>query len=153
MNAKGRMTHASWITAVTFIARGLRALPVVRDHPLWWFRLHLDGLKSHEAVYKANEIFFLFRILLVIERSNSSHVNQAYDKDPARVSKDTMRTFIPAVRDTLGYIVGHEMDQWALLKVVAGCERYITEEAWVRCVVGCCFPHHRSTLFAEASSV
>jgi hypothetical protein len=70
----GYMTHRTWMKVARILAKYIRRLPVVRDHPDWWFRLHLDGLTAHEAMAHANQIFFLFKILIVIENSHSSQV-------------------------------------------------------------------------------
>lgn len=128
----GYVIKELWVKAALIYAKAIRALPVVRDHPLWWFRLHLDGLTVHESLFKANEIFSLMRILLVIENSHSSHVNQAYDDAPARARKEACKQFVPEVRDRLGITVHHEMTQEALLKVLACLDVYVTGDVWVR---------------------
>ena len=127
----GMMTHAAWTELAPRIAKSIRALPVICDHPSWWFRLHVDGLSAHD-LFEANKIFADSKILVVIEESHSSHVNQSYDKDPARASKEAMRQFIPDVRDHLGATVNHELDQWSLIRVIACLEPYVPPEAWVR---------------------
>jgi hypothetical protein len=126
------MLEETWVTVAKILVKHIRDLPVVRDHPNFWFRLHLDGLSAHEKLYVANKIFFDAKILLVIENSHSSHINQAYDKDPARASKQALRDFLPDIRDHLGIAVGTNLTQWLLLSIISTLEPHIRKEDWVR---------------------
>jgi hypothetical protein len=111
-NERGYMTNETWLELVPLLCEAIRALPVVRDHPTWWFRLHLDGMVSHHTVLKANIIFAAYRIWVIIEWPHSSHVNQAFDRDPARAAKAALTSIVPEVRDSLGLVANTELDQW-----------------------------------------
>lgn len=128
---KGYMNDGTWLTTVRIVSERIRALPEVAKRPTWWVVLHLDGLVSHHKVLEANKIFEAYRIRVIIENSHSSQINQAFDKDPARASKQALRVWIPTVRDKLGSIQGTSMDQWTLLTVVACTEEHIKPHHWI----------------------
>jgi hypothetical protein len=137
-NDRGYMTNETWLKIVPLICKAIRSLPVVRDHPTWWFRLHLDGLVSHHCLLQANVIFACYRIWVIIEWPHSSHVNQAFDHDPARAAKQALTEIVPEVRDSLGFVTNNPLDQWGLLIVVASLAKAIRPQHWIngfkRCV-------------------
>ena len=53
MNSSAYMDDATWILCVKAMAAGIRAMPVIRDHPEWWACLTFDGFKSHVNVNKS----------------------------------------------------------------------------------------------------
>jgi hypothetical protein len=125
MSKKGYVNDENWLEIALIVARAIRNLPVVKDHPTWWVRLHVDGLSSHHKVYQANLIFAAHRIWIIVEIPHSSHLNQvrvlcacyvlistlllliqffiqSFDADPARASKGALRDFLPEVRAACG---------------------------------------------------
>jgi hypothetical protein len=45
MTPNAYMTKAAWAEIAPKIARGIRQLPFVRDHPNWWFWFSVDVLR------------------------------------------------------------------------------------------------------------
>ena len=86
-------------------------LQVVRDHPEWWFLLSMDGFASHLNVREALEIFDQFKILLLKEEGDSSHVNQSYDQLVAKQDKLLTKTYLGMFRT---YLKGN-IDQYLLV--------------------------------------
>jgi hypothetical protein len=76
MSKKGYVDDDVWLKIALHICRAIRNLPVVKDHPRWWIRLHVDGLAQHHKMYQANLVFYAYRIWLVVELPHSSHLNQ-----------------------------------------------------------------------------
>jgi hypothetical protein len=133
LSAVGSYTDdASWPKVAKVIAKSIRAAPVVKDHPDWWVRLHMDGLVSHQKLAEVNQMFFDLKILLVIENSHSSHVNQAFDADPAKEAKKATKEGLSALRDNFNHIMSGPMDQWALLKCCVAIDPNIEGIHWVR---------------------
>jgi hypothetical protein len=66
MTPSAFMTHEAWDAAALRLAKGIRNMPVIRDHPLMWVLLHLDGYKSHVMTFLANLIFRDHCIMVVI---------------------------------------------------------------------------------------
>jgi hypothetical protein len=91
MSEKGYVNDDNWPEIALLIARAIRARPVVRDHPTWWVRLHVDGLPQHHKLYVANKIFALHRIWILVELPHSSHVNQV---DLAAILLHSIRSFL-----------------------------------------------------------
>jgi hypothetical protein len=87
MTPNAFMTHDAWDESAELLAKGIRAMPVIRDHPTWWVILHLVGFKSHVMTYEAQKIFAEYRILVVKENAHSSQINQAFDQLVAKASK------------------------------------------------------------------
>ena len=113
MTGGAYMTHEAWDLSAPKLAQGIRNMPVIRDHPEFWVILHLDGFKSHVMTYEAQQILYDHKILVVKENSQSSHVNQAYDQEPAKKGKAEDRRWLPAIRDRPGLL--RSMDQWTLI--------------------------------------
>jgi hypothetical protein len=90
------MTDQVWIEMAETVAMGIRAMPVIEDHPDWWCLLSLDGYGSHLKI-EALEIFAKYNILVIKEEGNSSHVCQAYNqlvvKQDKRVTTDLLEGF------------------------------------------------------------
>ena len=53
---------------------------MVCDHPTWWVRMTCDGFGSHKRTIRAQELLHKFKIEMVIEEGDSSHVNQPFDR-------------------------------------------------------------------------
>ena len=47
MTPTGYMTEECWDDMAEEVAKGIRAMPVIKDHSDWWVRLVLDGFGSH----------------------------------------------------------------------------------------------------------
>ena len=84
MTPNAFLTNEAWDTAAEPLAKGIRAMPVIRDHPDFWVVLLLDGYAAHVMTFIAQLIFLNYKILVVKETSGTSHVNQAYDQAPAK---------------------------------------------------------------------
>eukprot|EP00957_Ditylum_brightwellii_P061961 4702225-Ditylum_brightwellii.AAC.1 len=87
LNKSGYMTDKDWLIATEQLCKGLRSLPVVRDHPVWWFMLTCDGLSLHVNTPDALHLFEEHKIMSVKEEGNSSHFAQSYDQQPAKCDK------------------------------------------------------------------
>ena len=116
MTPEAFMTNDTWDTIVPELVKGIRAMPVIRDHPNFWVILHLDGFKSHVMTLKAQMMFRHHRILVVKENSHSSQINQAFDQAPAKAAKAENRRWLPLIRDRQNLVTS--VDQWALLCAV-----------------------------------
>jgi hypothetical protein len=90
------MTNQVWIEMAETVAMGIRAMPVIKDHPDWWCLLSLDGCGSHLKI-EALETFAKYDILVIKEEGDSSHVCQAYNqlvaKQDKRVTRDLLEGF------------------------------------------------------------
>ena len=69
------LTDDTWITIAPIIAKGIRSLPVVRNHPDWFFTLTLDGFASHLNA-QAFQVFKDYKIMLILEDGDTSDTNQ-----------------------------------------------------------------------------
>jgi len=116
MNANAYMDDDTWRKLVTALCIGIRALPVVRDHPTWWFTLSADGFGSHFKFADVMDIFTKFLILFLKEEGDSSDTNQAYDKFVARDDKLQSKCLTGALRDAKHLTKG-VVDQYHLLHV------------------------------------
>ena len=66
------LTDAVWLELAPIIAKGIREMPVIRNHPDWWVTLSLDGYGSHMNLASANQIFTDHLIWIVKEEADSS---------------------------------------------------------------------------------
>ena len=80
--------------------RDVRNMEVIRLYPNLWGLLLVDGFSSHIMTYHAQEVFRQYRIMVLCEDSNTSQVNQTFDKHPAKRSKSTLRAWLPQVRNS-----------------------------------------------------
>jgi len=87
LNANGFMTDDTWVELAPAIAKGLRDMPIVRDHPNWWIRLSLDGFSSHVMCLIALMIFWSHKIEIAKEDGHASHVEQPFDRFVAKTDK------------------------------------------------------------------
>jgi hypothetical protein len=85
------MTDAAWEAIAEKMAKGIRAMPIIEDHPDWWVRYSVDGFGSHKKLLIVMRIFAAYLITLLIEEADSSHVNQPFDRGVAKHGKSTMR--------------------------------------------------------------
>ena len=122
------MTNAAWDESAEELARGIRQMPVIKDHPNYWVILHLDGFKSHVMTYAAQMMFRRYKIMVVKENSHSSQINQAFDQAPAKQAKAETRRWLPSVWNCPNLI--RIMDQWTLLCVFMTGQDGGRKEAW-----------------------
>jgi len=116
-----------WLSIAPNIAKGIRAMPVIKDHPSWWVVLSLDGFGAHCNVQLALQIFSDHKIWIIKEEGDTSQVNQAYDQAVAKADKDLMRAALALLRPQLGMAI----DQWYLITVALQAQLSIKEEHWV----------------------
>ena len=133
------MTDDAWEEITPFLIKGIRAMPVIRDHPLWWVRLSLDGFKSHVNSASSMKLFQEAKIDILKEEADSSQVNQPFDRDPAldekRIGRDLMSCLRLAVR---------VLDQWKLVHIIAEAHRVLPKGSWERSFKRCnLHPDHR----------
>lgn len=111
------MTNEAWDYVTPRLITGIRDLPVVRDHPEWYVLLFFDGFKSHMLTTAAQQAFANARILTLKENAKSSHVNQAFDKDVAKLLKAGVRRWLHAAPEVTT-APSKIYDQWDVLSVV-----------------------------------
>lgn len=87
MTAKGFMTDEAFDVAAPKLAKGLRALKNVRDHPDWWMLLCGDGFHAHKFTVLAQICLRAHKTLHLIEEGDSSQVNQPFDREAAKHGK------------------------------------------------------------------
>ena len=97
--------------------KGIRELPEVKDHPEWWFVLHLDG---PQLTFAAQQVFADHKILLVKEN--------AFDQAPAKLSKLGLHRWLPFARQLA---IKGGLDQWQLLCVVLDAHKDGWADAWI----------------------
>jgi len=125
MTPNAYMTDEAWEEATEILAKGLRNLPVVCDYPDWWFILTLDGYGSHLNVYKTLKIFSDYKIMLVKEEGDTSHVNQAYDQSVAKADKRHVREWLEKIRHKIGIF-----NQWTLISTCLVALKSVLPSTW-----------------------
>jgi hypothetical protein len=90
MTPSAYMTDTAWLDLVPDLCKGIRAMPVVCQHPDWWFTLLFDGFGSHLGT-EALKIFAEYKIQCAKEEGYSSDTNQAYDQLVAKADKWILR--------------------------------------------------------------
>ena len=81
MTENAYLTNEIWGTEIVpHLIQWLRKAPVVCDHSDWWVTLYLDGFQAHVDTLLSQQAFADAKILIVKENSNTSHVNQAFDR-------------------------------------------------------------------------
>ena len=89
-------------------------MDVIKDHPTWWVRFVLDGFGAHFD-HEAMEIFATYKIMVLKEEGNMSHVNQLYDQDVAKTDKSNVRCYASVLRNHCQSV--KVIDQWTLVSV------------------------------------
>eukprot|EP00957_Ditylum_brightwellii_P029345 2218406-Ditylum_brightwellii.AAC.1 len=110
LNSNGYITNEDWIIATEHLCKGLCALPVVNEHPDWWFLLTCDRFASHVNTPEALQTFAKYKIMLAKEEGDSSHVSQSYDQLPAKCDK--LKTH--ALLDMVQAYVKSNVDQYVI---------------------------------------
>jgi hypothetical protein len=126
MTPSAYMTDKAWLKVAPHLCKGLRALPVVRDHPDWYMFVTLDGYSSH-LQDKALAIFTEYRILLVQEDGDTSQINQAYDQEVAKSDKRMVYRLLDKHR----VLSKTKVNQWSLIVVCAQVLSTVNKSAWV----------------------
>ena len=126
------MTEAAWLEMAEDRAKGIRAMPVIKDHPLWWVAEILDGFGAHFMNPQALAIYWRYRIIQVKEEGDTSQVCQLYDRDPAKKDKVVLRDGNAMLREAASVTRG-VVDQWGLVAVglMAVREGIKHPEMWV----------------------
>ena len=114
MTASGFMTDDGFDELAPSLAAGIRAMPEIRDHPEWWVLLSGDGFHAHKMTAAAQQELYDHKIIHIIEEGDSSHCNQAFDRQVAKHGKCCMREVLDLVNRCNVFTA---MDQWGLLLV------------------------------------
>jgi len=129
MSPLAYMTDETYQELVPEFCRGMRDMPVIRDHPDWWVTLTCDGFGSHVNVEVAHKVFNKHKSFVVKEEGDSSHVNQSYDQIVAKQDKAWMRNHLSLVRRKLG---SKQLDQWTLIALAIDAQLKITKDDWIK---------------------
>ena len=130
VNSSAYMTDETWDATVEDFCKALRTMdPIIARNPNWWMEFHVDGFKSHVNTVKAQRTFYAYKILIIQSQSHTSHVNQSFDDEPARISKKSQREWLPQIRTAAHmFQVSNEDDQ--LLLAMLESEKDITGGHW-----------------------
>ena len=121
------MDDATWVRCIEAMAPGIRALPVIRDHPDWWACLTFDAFKSHVNVDEASIFFASVEIRAVKEEAGTSHVNQPYDQETAQADKRSARQLLEMARTK----VRGNIDQWKFIGILIISINNLKKEVWI----------------------
>ena len=110
------MTEEAWLGMAEERAKGIRAMPVIKDHPEWWVLDIMGGFVPHFMNPKALAIYWAHKIRQGKEEGNTSQVNQLYDQDPAKKDKVALRSGADMLRQAASVSNGG-VDQWGLVAV------------------------------------
>ena len=127
----GYMTLEAWEGIKRNMAKGIIKLPIIWDSPYnWWVLNFFNGLVPHTSSLKSINTYKKYKVLMLKEEGNTSHVCQIYDQDYANQDKyrfryDTyvLRLWIPETRGTLNY--------WCLVNVGLQAVRILPRKSWV----------------------
>jgi hypothetical protein len=126
MTPNAYMTDDAWIELVPHLCKGVREMKVIKDHPNLWVVLSLDGFGSHlvpQALFKFRD----YKIIVVKEEGDTSHISQAYDQMVAKADKRAFRELL----DT--YKAHHKgvLNQWAIILIVNEALNHVAKtDAW-----------------------
>jgi len=124
------MTMEAWEEMAEPVAKGIRAMPVIRDHPNWWLIYILDGFVCHFGSPKALDVYYKNKILLVKEEGDTSHVCQIYDQLPAKQDKAECKFWLDKLRHIASLTKG-VVDQWILIAIALQAVRAGTPDMWI----------------------
>ena len=146
MTPTGYMTTDAWVEMAPKMAKGIRAMDVIREMPHWWVVKIVDGFAAHTGSLDAMQTYNDQKICLLKEEGDSSHVNQSYDQHVAKDDKSSMRGALAFLRrtSTVTKSVSLNTDGWALIHVGLAAVRELSSDAWVRSFIKVnLHPHHR----------
>jgi hypothetical protein len=113
------------------LCKGIRAMPVVCQHPDWWFTLLFDGFGSHLGT-KALKIFADYKIQCAKEEGDSSDTNQAYNQLVAKADKRILRESLDKARGRISGII----NQKVMIGLVIRSLSQVPSKTWVESFVG-----------------
>ena len=90
MTPSAYMNDETYAALVEDFCKGIRSMPVIRDHPDGWCAITLDGFGSHVNVHSTQETYARYKIL-ILKEGDTSHVNQAYDQIVVKADKLHLR--------------------------------------------------------------
>ena len=142
MTPSGYMTTQAMDEIAEAMVQGIREMPVIKEHPDWWFFLSGDGFKAHIKSTKFQEVAYAHKGLHAIEEGHTSHINQAFDDLEARLGKKDMRIDIGRVSR---YLWKPVMTQYDLVHVgLSGLRAAAQRRSWKQSFVNVnMHPHHR----------
>ena len=120
------LTGNAWLELSTITAKGIRAIPVIRDHPDWWVSLSLYGFGSHVNVDAANENFTKLKIWIMKEEADTSQTCQVYDQLQAKKEKSCMRPLVDLVASHCRVI-----NQWQLIVICLQAPKKKKPKDWI----------------------
>ena len=100
-------------------------MPVIQDHPDWWVVITLDGFGSHLNVHSAQVTYAEYKIFVVKEEGDTSHINQAYDQSVAKCNKKELRKAMHQIGRQL------KIDQWILISIAMVTQLNVAAEEWI----------------------
>ena len=86
MTPNAFMNEEAWLDIIPKWCKSIQSQETTKDHPNWWVLLSLDGFTSHVNMLNTHEIFAEFKILVIKEEGDTSHVCQAHDQQAAVVN-------------------------------------------------------------------
>jgi hypothetical protein len=127
MTPSAYMTDEAWKELVPTLCKGIRAMPVICDHPDWWLMLSLDGFSSHINVHESLKVFAENKMLIVKEEGDTSQVNQAYDQNVAKADKLMIRSLLDNVRPSLKRV----LTQFELIAICLHALKDTKADSWI----------------------
>lgn len=115
------MTESAYMTDKAFddiavqLCKGIRSVPIVKDHPTWWVMCTADGFHAHKMTVQAQVALLEHRIILVIEEGDTSQVVQPFDRTVAKDGKAEMRGMMAAALRC--NVFGESASQWDLILI------------------------------------
>ena len=110
------MTEQAWVEMAEVRAKGMRSMPVIKDHPEYWLVEVLDGYAAHFSSPIALDIYYKHKILQVKEEGDTSQLCQLYDQDPAKKDKGALYSGNDMLRQAASSTKG-VIDQYGLVNV------------------------------------
>ena len=91
------------------MSKGIRKLPIIQDAPPnWWVLKIADGVGTHTYSLKSMKTYAKYKVLMLKEEGNTSHVCQSYDQYDAKKYKyifwyenSILCSWIPVTRGVL----------------------------------------------------
>ena len=124
------------------MCKSIRRQKIILNHLDWWVLLSLDGFTSHVNVLNAHEIFAEFKIMVIKEEGDTSHMCQAYYQQVAK--DDKMR--MCASLNMLNPVLGQSIDKWYLIAIAIDAHNCIKNESYTDSFKNVhMHPHTRST--------
>ena len=97
------MTNEAWTQADSYIMKGYRKLPIVKENPDWDIIEFLDIFKAHKACYQANKVCTDDKCSPIKEKYQSSQANHGYDQKSSRGDKRKASTNPTTIRQVIKF--------------------------------------------------